>query len=128
MAYHHYLLKRLIFCTLIVLQLNLHIVDAKCKGSVVFFWKETRADRLDTKRNWGVLEKEIKGNRSKLSVYMDTDNTYAFKVVGDCCWEIYNEEKYEGESRKLIPKINSGFAGIKGFPKFKAKSLKQVDC
>merc|ERR1711990_1359679 len=79
MSFHHCLLKRLIFCTLIVLQLNLCIVDAKCKGSVVFFWKETRADRLDTKRNWGVLEKEIKGNRSKLSVYMDTDNTYAFK-------------------------------------------------
>ena len=63
-----------------------------------------------------------------LSTFFDTDRAYAFKVEGDCCWEIFSEKAFKGDSKKLVPKLNSGFAGIPGYPKFKANSLKKVPC
>ena len=109
---------------------NLEVINAACKGSVTFYWKATPSERQTDKRNWGTLEENKKFVSSKpvLSSYMDTNNTYAYKVDGDCCWEMYNQKSFKGNSQKLDPKLTSGFAGIKGFPKYKAKSLKKVPC
>ena len=101
---------------------------AMCKGSVTFYWKEVPAEMKSKQRNWGVLEKKLVRNYSKLSDVMDVENSYAFTVDGDCCWEVYSEEKMKGDSTKLVPKLTSGFAGIPGFPKFKANSLKKISC
>ena len=102
------------------------IDGAMCKGSVTFYWKEVPAEMKSKKRNWGKLEKKLVSSKSKLSKVMDVENSYAFKVDGDCCWEIYSEEKFKGDSTKLVPKLTSGFAGIPGFPTFKANSLKKI--
>ena len=99
---------------------------ARCKGSVTFYWKEVPAEMKSKERNWGKLEKQLVSSKSKLSKVMDVENSYAFKVDGDCCWEIYSEEKFKGDSTKLVPKLTSGFAGIPGFPIFKANSLKKM--
>ena len=99
---------------------------ASCKGSVTFYWKEVPAEMKSKERNWGKLEKKLVSSKSKLSKVMDVENSYAFKVDGDCCWEIYSEEKFKGDSTKLVPKLTSGFAGIPGFPTFKANSLKKI--
>ena len=105
------------------------IIDgAMCKGSVTFYWKEVPAEMKSKQRNWGVLEKKLVRNYSKLSDVMDVENSYAFTVDGDCCWEVYSEEKMKGDSTKLVPKLTSGFAGVPGFPTFKANSLKKISC
>ena len=91
------------------------IDGAMCKGSVTFYWKEVPAEMKSKSRNWGKLEKKLVSSKSKLSKVMDVENSYAFKVDGDCCWEIYSEEKFKGESTKLVPKLTSGFAGIPGY-------------
>ena len=101
---------------------------ASCKGSVTFYWKEVPAEMKSKQRNWGVLEKKLVRNYSKLSDVMDVENSYAFTVDGNCCWEVYSEEKMKGDSTKLVPKLTSGFAGIPGFPTFKANSLKKISC
>ena len=104
------------------------IDGAMCKGSVTFYWKEVPAEMKSKQRNWGVLEKKLVRNYSKLSDVMDVENSYAFTVDGNCCWEVYSEEKMKGDSTKLVPKLTSGFAGIPGFPTFKANSLKKISC
>ena len=104
------------------------IDGAMCKGTVTFYWKEVPAEMKSKQRNWGVLEKKLVRNYSKLSDVMDVENSYAFTVDGDCCWEVYSEEKMKGDSTKLVPKLTSGFAGIPGFPTFKANSLKKISC
>ena len=96
--------------------------------SVTFYWKEVPAEMKSKQRNWGVLEKKLVRNYSKLSDVMDVENSYAFTVDGDCCWEVYSEEKMKGDSTKLVPKLTSGFAGIPGFPTFTANSLKKISC
>ena len=117
-----------LFITLLLsFQLNL-AHGASCKGSVTFYWKEVPAEMKSKQRNWGVLEKKLVRNYSKLSDVMDVENSYAFTVDGDCCWEVYGEEKMKGDSTKLVPKVTSGFAGIPGFPTFKANSLKKISC
>ena len=94
--------------------------------SVTFYWKEVPAEMKSKERNWGKLEEKLTERKNpKLSDVMDVENAYAFKVEGDCCWEVYSEEEFEGDSAKLVPNLTSGFAGIPGFPKFKAKSLKR---
>ena len=94
--------------------------------SVTFYWKEVPAEMKSKERNWGKLEEKLTERKNpKLSDVMDVENAYAFKVDGDCCWEVYSEEEFEGDSVKLVPNLTSGFAGIPGFPKFKAKSLKR---
>ena len=94
--------------------------------SVTFYWKEVPAEMKSKERNWGKLEKKLRKRKNPaLSEVMDVENAYAFKVDGDCCWEVYSEEEFEGDSVKLVPNLTSGFAGIPGFPKFKAKSLKR---
>ena len=94
--------------------------------SVTFYWKEVPAEMKSKERNWGKLEEKLTERKNpKLSDVMDVENAYAFKVEGDCCWEVYSEEEFEGDSVKLVPNLTSGFAGIPGFPKFKAKSLKR---
>ena len=115
-----------LFITILLsFQLNL-THGASCKGSVTFYWKEVPAEMKSKERNWGKLEKKLVSSKSKLSKVMDVENSYAFKVDGDCCWEIYSEEKFKGDSTKLVPKLTSGFAGIPGFPTFKANSLKKI--
>ena len=95
--------------------------------SVTFYWKEVPAEMKSKERNWGKLEKKLRKRKNPaLSEVMDVENAYSFKVDGDCCWEVYSEEEFEGESVKLVPNLTSGFAGIPGFPKFKANSLKRV--
>ena len=122
------LLLLVLFIThLLIFQLNL-THGASCKGSVTFYWKEVPAEMKSKQRNWGVLEKKLVRNYSKLSDVMDVENSYAFTVDGDCCWEVYSEEKMKGDSTKLVPKLTSGFAGIPGFPTFKANSLKKISC
>ena len=117
-----------LFITILLsFQINL-THGASCKGSVTFYWKEVPAEMKSKQRNWGVLEKKLVRNYSKLSDVMDVENSYAFTVDGDCCWEVYSEEKMKGDSTKLVPKLTSGFAGIPGFPTFKANSLKKISC
>ena len=95
--------------------------------AVTFYWKEVPAEMKSKERNWGKLEKKLRKRKNPaLSEVMDVENAYAFKVDGDCCWEVYSEEEFEGDSVKLVPNLTSGFAGIPGFPKFKANSLKRI--
>ena len=109
--------------------LEYHIVQAKCEGSVIFHWRVTKNDeRNNKKNNWGVLEKEIRRNKSRLSVFFDTTTAYGFTIKGNCCWEIYPENGYKGDSKKLVSKIPSGYGGIPGFPGFKANSIKKIPC
>ena len=123
-------MKDIIILTFVFLYLNIREIDAACKGSVTFYWKEDPTARDENSRNWGELEEEKKfvGSKSRLSTFFDTDRAYAFKVEGDCCWEMFSEKAFKGDSKKLVPKLNSGFAGIPGYPKFKANSLKKVPC
>ena len=81
--------------------------------------------------NYGVLEAEIKGNRPRLGAYMNTNQTYGFKIKGICCWEVYGENGYKGEPAKLeVKSKHSGFGDIPGYNEkgFRANSLKKVDC
>ena len=118
------------FALLLIIVVNIEIqtVDAACEGTVTFYWKESLAEKQSNKRNWGKLEEQIIGSKSKLELFIDTENTYAYTVNGDCCWELYSEKFYKGDTQILSPKLTSGFAGIKGFPKYKAKSLKKMEC
>ena len=106
---------------------HITFIGAACKGSVTFYWKETSVERESTMRNWGVLEKDktIMKSTSQLAKVIDTDNTYALRLEGDCCWELFNEKFFKGDSYKLKAKLPSGFAGIDGFPQFKALSVKK---
>ena len=117
---------------LIIICCKIYTVSAACKGgSVIFYWKVAPAERSAEKKNYGTLEKEIKGNRPKLGTYMNTDYTYAFKIQGICCWEVYSENGYKGESAKLeVKSSHSGFGDIPGYNEkgFRANSLKKIDC
>ena len=96
-----------------LLSFQLHLTrGASCKGSVTFYWKEVPAEMKSKQRNWGKLEKKLVRNYSKLSDVMDVENSYAFTVDGDCCWEVYSEEKMKGDSTKLVPKIIPGLQGF----------------
>ena len=102
-------------------------VNSACEGSVTFYWKEPPAGRSETMRNWGVLEtdKQITKSTSQLEKVIDVNNTYAFALDGDCCWELFGEKFYKGDGIKLKQKLPSGFAGVPGFPNFKALSVKK---
>ena len=122
------ILKDLIISTILLLIIaasNLLTIEAACKGSVVFYWRETGEQRQVQQRNWGLLEeeKEIKGNRAKLSLLFNTKYAYGYTVNGDCCWEVYRENFYKGDSAKLIPLIQ----GFRGLP-FESNSLKKIPC
>ena len=109
---------------LVFLASNLFTIDGACRGSVIFYWHEKGQQRQIQQRNWGVLEKEIKSNKAKLSVLgFDTENAYGYKVNGDCCWEIYTKNGYRGDTARLMPLVQ----GFRGLP-FKANSLKKVPC
>ena len=109
--------------------LEYHIVQSKCEGSVIFYWRVPKNDeRNNKKNNWGVLEKEIRGNKSRLSVFFDTTTAFGFTIKGNCCWEIYPENGYKGDSEKLVSKLPNGFGGIPGFPGFNANSIKKIRC
>ena len=97
---------------------------AKCEGKVTFYWKETKDGRKKEKRNWGVLKKEIEKDERLLKKFFEPQTAYATTVDGDCCWEVYSEKFFKGESTKL----RSGFSGIPNYPQFYPGSLKQVDC
>ena len=101
---------------------------AKCTGSVIFHWREGPQKSKTEQRNWGVLKRQIGGNKSKLSIFFDTNNTYAFTRNGDCCWDVYPKNGYRGDPVRLTPTLTSGFGGIPGYPQFKANSLKKVTC
>ena len=102
-------------------------VNSSCEGSITFYWKEDSAGKSDSMRNWGVLEtdKKITKSTSQLEKVIDVDNTYAFSLEGNCCWELYGEKFFKGDGIKLKQKLPSGFAGVPGFPKFKAASVKK---
>ena len=102
-------------------------VNSACEGSITFYWKETSGGKSDSMRNWGVLEtdKKITKSTSQLEKVIDVDNTYAFSLEGNCCWELFGEKFFKGDGIKLKQKLPSGFAGVPGFPKFKAASVKK---
>ena len=109
--------------------LEYHIVQAKCEGSVIFHWRVTKNDeRNNKKKNFDVLQNKIGGNKSRLSIFFDTDTAFGFTIEGDCCWEIYPKNGYRGDPIKLVSKIPNGFGGIPGFPGIKANSLKKIPC
>ena len=120
------------FLGFIIFCCEIYSVSAACKGgSVIFYWKVAPEERTSENKNYGLLEAEIKGNRPSLATYMNTDYTYAFKIQGICCWEVYSEKGYKGESAKLEVKSSySGFGDIPGYNEkgFRAKSLKKIDC
>ena len=118
------------YATLLVLMLmysKIREVNSACEGSITFYWKETSAGKSDSMRNWGVLEtdKKITKSTSQLEKVIDVDNTYAFSLEGNCCWELFGEKFFKGDGIKLKQKLPSGFAGVPGFPKFKAASVKK---
>ena len=103
--------------------------DAKCEGSVIFHWRIQKNDeRNNKKKNWDVLQNKIGGNKSRLSIFFDTDTAFGFTIEGNCCWEIYPKNGYRGDPIKLVSKIPNGFGGIPGFPGIKANSLKKIPC
>ena len=122
------LITNIILVIFLLLQFHMFVVDAACEGSVIFYWKETPNERQSEQRNWGVLEKEIDKSQGILSKFMDTNNTYSFTKMGDCCWEVYSKNFYQGESATLVSKLPSGYGGIPGYPQFKANSLKKIPC
>lgn len=101
---------------------------ASCEGSVTFHWRKARDHRETNMENWKTMHTKITGNRSKLSVLIDTKTAYGFTLIGNCCWEVYPENYFKGEPVKLIPKLPNGFGGIPGYPKFHANSLKIISC
>ena len=111
-------------CTSIILIASRALMAeaALCQGKVTFYWRELGKARVEEERNWGRLEKKLGGSRSSLEKYFDPKAAYATTVEGDCCWEVYSEEKFEGDSAKL----KSGFSGIPRYPQFYAKSLKKL--
>ena len=132
MTYYKYpMLSKVLPSLLILLTMYFQTINtASCEGSVVFYWKENATERQTQERNWGRLEKEkeINRNRGKLSTFFDTKSAYAYKVNGDCCWEIYGENGYKGDKAKLVPTLVSGFGGIPGYPKFNVNSIKKIKC
>ena len=126
------LLLAFYFIGFIIFGCEICFVSAACKGgSVIFYWKVAPAERTVEKKNYGLLEAEFKGNKPSLASYMDTDYTYAFKIQGICCWEVYSKKGYKGESAKLAVKsVYSGFGDIPGYNEngFRANSLKKIDC
>ena len=121
-----------LFLIPVLLNVLAHHVDntyaASCKGSVIFHWRETGDARKEGSKNWTTLTTEMKGNRSKLSIYINPNTTFGFTLMGDCCWEVYPENGYKGDPVQLVSKIPNGFGGIKGHPRFKANSLKKIPC
>ena len=70
-------------------------------------------------------DKTIAKSTSQLEKVIDVNNTYAFRLDGNCCWELFGQKFYKGDGIKLKAKLISGFAGIPGFPQFKANSVKK---
>ena len=106
-------------------------IYAKCPGnfrgdgSVIFYWKEIGEARTDQMRNWGLLEEQLEEDSyEELTDYFDPKYVYAYTVMGDCCWKIWNETKFKGPSEEL----EFGFRGIPKYPQFNVNSLKKVRC
>ena len=101
------------------------IESAICKGSVIFYWKETGEARQEKERNYGRLEKELSGSQGRLAKFFEPKNVYAYTVNGNCNWEIYSENFFKGKSLKL--KVSSPDLPLSGIPTwFVANSLKKV--
>ena len=118
----------LVACLLILQFLG---IFAKCpgnpkgEGSIIFYWKENKEERVSRKRNWGLLEAELEETKYEdLTEFFDPKYVYAYTVNGECCWKLWNETEFKGASSKL----SSGFSGIPGYPKFNANSLKKIRC
>ena len=121
----YYKLRRLVFLAVI---LNLEQYIAKTDAvscSVVFHWRETGDTRNSEGKNWTTQEKEIKGNKSKLSIQINPNTTFGFTLKGNCCWEVYPKNGYKGDPVELKTKLPNGFGGIPGHPAFIANSLKK---
>ena len=114
-----------IFVLLVLLCCYISQYDAAV-CSVVFHWRETGEKRISGQKNWSIQEKEIKRQKSNLSKLINTNTTFGFSTVGDCCWEVSPEISFQGEPQPLITKLPNGFGGIPGFPRLKANSLKKI--
>ena len=129
MCLNKQLIANIVLVVFLLLHSPIFAAGASCKGSVIFYWKESPKQRASEEKNWGVLEKEIKGNRPRLASYMDTNSTFSFTRMGDCCWEVYSENLYKGDSVSLIPQLTSGYGGIPGYNTgYRANSLKKIPC
>ena len=127
-----------VFAIFTISFLNLHTkIEASCPGnfrgdgSITFYWKENAVDRKGQLRNWGKSEETFELTKySKLPIEVDPKYIYAYQVTGDCCWKIYSEAKFKGESNELknLDFQTFGFRGIPGFPQFQVNSLKKVPC
>ena len=114
-----------IILSFITLTQKWSLCDAACKGSVTFYWTEKGEERIDTRRNWGILEEKLEDRFYKqLKDYFNPKNVYAYTMEGDCCWEIFNEEVY----KKPKATLKKGFHGIPGYPQFNVNSMKKVKC
>ena len=115
----------LIVLFLSVAQNKFSVVSAACKGSVTFYWTEKGDDRIQNRRNYGLLEEKLEDRTYKtLKDYFNPKNVYAYTVEGDCCWRVYGGEKFKSPSHKL----RKGFSGIPDYPQFNVNSMRRIKC
>merc|ERR1711981_141567 len=125
-----------VFITFIIYFFNVHMpIEAGCPGnfrgdgSITFYWKENAEDRAGQLRNWGKSEETFdKNTYSKLPIEVDPKYIYAYQVVGDCCWKIYNKTNFGGPSKELknLDFETFGFRGIPGYPQLQVNSVKKI--
>ena len=98
------------------------VESAVCEGTIIFYWREIGDARTQKERNWGQLDKEIEGSQGRLAKFFEPKNAYAYKLTGNCCWEVYAENFFKGK----VIQLESRFSG---FPaNFIANSLKNIPC
>ena len=113
-----------IVVTILLLQ-NLVLCKDECAGAVTFYYTEKGEERVENMRNYGLLEEKLEGRfYRELTEYFNPKNVYAYTMEGDCCWEIFAEEKYKKPKHAL----KKGFNGIPNYPQFNVNSMKQTKC
>ena len=110
--------------TILLLQ-NPVLCKDECEGAVTFYYTEKGEERTENMRNYGLLEEKLEGRfYRELTEYFNPKNVYAYTMEGDCCWEVFAEEKYKKPKHAL----KKGFNGIPNYPQFNVNSMKQTKC
>ena len=113
-----------IVVTILLLQ-NPVLCKDECEGAVTFYYTEKGEERTENMRNYGLLEEKLEERfYRELTEYFNPKNVYAYTMEGDCCWEIFAEEKYKKPKHAL----KKGFNGIPNYPQFNVNSMKQTKC